>query len=160
MPDAYSHIQEWPRMLYRPAEQGGIERRVFALEADVPDGQGWTDSATARSKAKPEPPKITLDSKTKASLEQKLERASRDNAELSNMLAREQATAHDMRNRFHEAQTRIADLEGFLAIVAKSDAIPAPVRESASKVLNPPAAPEPEPRRRKLKSGAQAEDGT
>lgn len=157
MTDAYTTVQEWPKMLYRPAPQGGVEKRAFNSEADVPKNEGWTDSAAAKAKAKPAPVVQRVSPRDQADLRIKLATEAKNAAEASNMAARSEAAAQDARNALHAALTRVADLEGFVQLVANNANLPAPVRTAAQGVLKPPAAPEAEPRRRKLNAKLPAD---
>lgn len=150
MTDAYSSIKEWPKMLYRAAEAGGIEKRIFHSEAEIPKGQGWGDSDTARKNAKPAPPPVTRDTKRLADQEKALAELTNELHEKTIMLGREQAAAHDARNIADTAIARAADLAAFVSLVAQSSDAPKEMRDAADALLNPPPAEEPEPKRKKM----------
>ena len=155
MPDAYGAIQEWPKMLYRPSEAGGVEKRVFHAPDHVPEGQGWGESKDAWAKAKPAPVKETVDAKKLARKEHELASLTNELVEAQKMLAKEQANTHDLRNQLGAAVARAADLAAFVQKIISDPDAPADVKSAGLALLNPEPAPEPEPRRRKLSSRPQ-----
>lgn len=135
MTDAYVNIKEWPKMLYRPASAGGVEKRIFNSQAEVPTDDGWTDADTAKANAKPAPPRQSVDARAKHGLEVQLEKASRDNAELTNLMAKADAALHDQLQTNAEQATRIADMSDFLRKIVAADGTPENVKEEAEKLL-------------------------
>ena len=149
MTDAYTRIQEWPKMLSRPKPEGGIERRAFNSPDEVPADGGWTDSATARANAKPAPPPQTRNQQREAKLERDLAQTLADLHESNGMRAKAEAAAHDARNALHAEQTKNADLMAFVAMVRKVDGAPADVIAAADAFLKPPPPEKPRPLRQR-----------
>lgn len=155
MTDAYSAIKEWPKMLYRAAEAGGVEKRIFQSEGDIPKGAGWGDSATAHKNAKPAPAPVTRDTKRLADQEKALAELSNDLHEKTVALGRADAAAHDARKMADAAIARCADLMAFIALVAQSSDAPEEMRKAAEAIVNPPPAEEAEPKRKKIAAKPQ-----
>lgn len=133
-----SDVKEWPKTMYRPAPQGGLEHHSFACEQDVPAQQGWTDYNSAKAEAKPEPVTVSKVQKADAAKDRAIEDQRKQIEKLVANLGTMQIAANQAQSRATDAEVRLADVCDVVRTVLKEADLPEDLRQQLADAIDPP----------------------
>lgn len=133
-----SDVKEWPKTMYRPAPQGGLEHRSFSCEQDVPGQQGWTDYNSAKAEAKPEPVTASKAQRADASKDRANEDQRKQIEKLVANLGGMQVAANEAQSRATDAEVRLAGVCDVVRAVLKEVDLPEGLRQQLSDAIDPP----------------------
>lgn len=123
-------MNEFPKSLYRPKPEGGIEQRSFPSEAAIPKNEGWTGHKEALANAKPAPVAPTRDDRHAVAQAQLIEEQKREIAALRTELLTERGNAT-------RAADRANNLTAFLRALAGDDKAPDGLKEAILELIEP-----------------------
>ncbi len=139
-----SAAKEFPMMLYRPKEGGGIEHRSIASEAEMPAAkEGWTSYKEAKASALPEPKAPGKTQIVTTELGKQVQEWRAKAEKLQTTLAASQTEAVTANASVVSLSQRLGAMSALLERFALSDGAPADLKAEAEAMLKPPARPTP-----------------